>query len=175
IGGFYLVADAFPPRMFLFGALPALLLGIVLVVFFPAFIKSLPLTTLTLLSVIRVPVEFVLYCLAHAGWVPTAMTFEGTNFDILSGITAPVVYFLAFRQGDVNRPLLFAWNIAALALLANVVTTAILAFPSPMQQIAFEQPNRGVMYFPFIWLPAVVVPIVFFTHIAALRKLTFRS
>lgn len=171
IGGFYQVTDALPPRIFIFGALPAILVGIALVIFFPAFIKSLPLTILTLLHLIRIPIELVLYWLAHSGSIPTAMTFEGNNFDILSGITAPIIYFLAFRGGKTNRWLLIAWNIAALLLLINIVTTAILAFPSPMQQIAFDQPNRAVMYFPFIWLPAVVVPIVFFAHIAAFRKL----
>lgn len=103
--------------------------------------------------------------------VPEAMTFEGQNFDILSGITAPVIYFLAFRNRRVNRPLLIAWNIAALLLLANIVTIAVLAFPSPIQQIAFDQPNRAVMYFPYVWLPAVVVPIVLFSHVASLWKL----
>lgn len=172
LGGFYQNTASLPPRIFAAGALPAILLGIGLVVAFPAFIGKLPLGTLTLLHVIRIPVEIVLFMLAHAGAIPTIMTFEGSNFDILSGITAPIVYYLAFRGGKVNRPLLIAWNIGALILLVNIVATAILAFPSPMQQIALEQPNRAVMYFPFIWLPAVVVPIVFFAHLASLRKLT---
>lgn len=172
LDGFYQVTDAFPPRIFAFAALPAILVSIAIVVAFPSFVEKLPLTTLTLLHVIRVPVEIVLYMLAHAKAIPEIMTFEGTNFDILSGITAPMIYFLAFRGGSVNRTLLIVWNIAALMLLANIVTTAVLAFPSPMQQIALDQPNRAVSFFPFIWLPAIVVPIVFFSHIASLRKLT---
>ena len=41
---------------------------------------------------------------------------------ILSGITAPIVYFLAFRKGGVNRWLLIVWNVVALGLLSNIVT-----------------------------------------------------
>lgn len=175
LGGFYQNTASLPPRVFAAGALPALLLSIGLVVALPDFIAKLPIGALTLLHVIRIPVEIVLYMLANAGTVPTNMTFEGTNFDIISGISAPFVYYFAFRGGKVNRPLLIAWNIAALLLLVNIVVTAILAFPSPMQQIAFDQPNQAIMYFPFIWLPAIVVPIVFFAHIASLRKLTSDS
>jgi hypothetical protein len=172
LGGFYQVTDVLPPRIFAFGALPAFALIILyFVIFRRVFVEKLPLKILTLVHVIRIPVEIVLLWLFQIGMVPQAMTFEGWNFDILSGITAPIVYLLAFRGGRVNRPLLVIWNVAALLLLANIVTIAILSFPSPMQQIAFEQPNRAVMYFPYVWLPAIVVPIVLFSHLASLWKL----
>jgi hypothetical protein len=63
------------------------------------------------------------------------------------------------------------WNIAALLLLVNVVTIAVMAMPSPMQRLALDQPNIAVLYFPFNWLPSVVVPIVLFSHLASLWKL----
>ncbi|HEX8427561.1 hypothetical protein [Hymenobacter sp.] len=43
--------------------------------------------------------------------------------------------------------------------------------PTPLQQLAFEQPNVAVMQFPFVWLPIFVVPVVAFTHVVALRRL----
>lgn len=174
--GFYLNTGAFPPRVPAFAVLPALLLIIAYFIFFrKTFIEPLPLKILTLLSIIRIPVEIVLMWLFHNQLVPQSMTFEGRNFDILSGITAPIIYFLAFRGGRVNRPLLIGWNIFALALLLNVVITAILAFPSISPQLAPELQARGVAYFPFIWLPAIVVPIVLFTHLASLWKLLKNS
>lgn len=172
LGGFYLATGTFPPRIVLFGVVPALLLIIGYFVFFRRdFIDLLPLKTLTLLHVIRIPVELVLYWLFIGGLVPEAMTFEGRNFDIVSGVTAPFAYLLGFRGGRTNRTLLIAWNIFALILLINIVGTAIAAFPGPMQQIAFEQPNRAVLYYPFVWLPTVIVPIVLFSHLASLRQL----
>jgi FtsH-binding integral membrane protein len=92
--------------------------------------------------------------------IPQSMTFENGNLDILSGISAPIIYFFAFRNEKTNRLLLIVWNTLALILLLNIVVTAIAAFPSPLQQIAFEQPNRAVMYFPYVWLPSIIVPIV---------------
>jgi len=176
LGGFFQVASAMPPRIFAYAAFPALLTAILFVVFFPrTLIDRLPLRTLTLLHVIRVPVEITLLWLFRSGQIPQAMTFEGRNLDILSGLSAPLIYFLAFRKRSPNRPLLIVWNIVALLLLANIVMIAVLTFPSPLQAMALDQPNRAVMYFPFNWLPAVVVPIVFFSHIASLRKLFTNS
>ena len=172
---FYRNFESLPPQVFAFGVMPFLLLTFVYLIFFRrGFLEVLPLSILTLIHVLRIPVEFVLLWLAQNGLVPYDMTFEGRNFDILSGITAPIVYFLAFRNGQVNRTLLIAWNIAALALLATIVTIAILAFPSRLQMVGFDQPNVGVTYFPFIWLPTVVVPIVFFCHAVSLWKLISR-
>jgi hypothetical protein len=169
---FYLRVDAFPPRLPFFAVIPALVLIILLFIFARKdFISQLPLKTLTLLHVIRIPVEIVLLWLFQNGQVPQLMTFEGRNFDILSGLTAPIITWLAFRNGKTNRPLLIAWNIFALLLLINIVANAVLSIPSPFQQLAFEQPNRAVLYFPFVWLPAVVVPIVLFCHLASFWQL----
>lgn len=172
LGGFYQQTAAFPPRIALFGVLPVILLIITYFIFFrKSFIERLPLKVLTLLHVIRVPVEIVLFWLFQNGLVPEIMTFEGRNFDILSGLTAPIVYWLAFRGGKTNRPLLIVWNIFALLLLANIVSTAVMSIPSSMQRLAFDQPNIAVLYFPFNWLPSVVVSIVLFAHLASLWKL----
>lgn len=172
IGGFYVQSGAFPPRIVLFGVLPVLLLIIAWFIFFREnFIERLPLKVLTLLHVIRIPVELVLLWLFQNGLVPGVMTFEGRNFDILSGLTAPVIAWLAFRGGKTNRPLLIGWNIAALLLLINIVATAILSMPTPVQRFGLDQPNIAILYFPFNWLPTVVVPIVLFCHLASLWKL----
>jgi hypothetical protein len=172
IGGFYLNTEVVPPRLMLFSFLPALVTIILLFVFARRnFIERLPLRTLTYLHVIRIPVEISLLWLYQAGQVPLLMTFEGRNFDILAGISAPVIAWLAFRGGKVNRPLLIVWNLIALGLLLNILVNAVLSFPFPFQQFAFDQPNRGLLYFPFIWLPSLIVPIVLFCHLASLWRL----
>ena len=169
--GFYQVTNTFPPRLFVFAILPAVLTILGLFIFSRGFIERLPLQILTFLSIIRIPVELVLLWLYQNGQVPQLMTFEGRNFDILSGLTAPLIAWLAFRGGQINKPLLIIWNILGLLLLINIVSHAALSLPSPIQQLAFDQPNRGVLYFPFIWLPSIIVPIVLFSHLASLWQL----
>jgi hypothetical protein len=168
--GFYLV-ETIPPR-FPLAPLPStlILLALMAATRFGAMSPGV-MRLLVVVSVVRVPVEVVLWSLSRHGFVPELRTFEGRNFDILSGLSAPLVAWLAFRGGAINRPVLIAWHLVALALLLNIVTIAILSLETPFQRLAFNQPNRGVLYFPFIWLPAVVVPVVFVSHVESLWRL----
>jgi hypothetical protein len=174
-GGFYLNTTGTPPN-FVFAPVPSLLFITFLFIFYRKdFIEKLPLKTLTILQVIRVPVEIVLFLLYQNGKIPQIMTFEGRNFDVLAGLTAPIIFWLAFRKRKINRPILILWNLTCLFLVSNIVITAILSLPTAFQQFGLDQPNIAVLYFPYIWLPAIVVPIVLFAHLVSLWQLFFSS
>lgn len=169
---FFTDTSAIPPLLMVTGPLPMILLIIFLFLNKSGrrFIDSLPLERLTLVHIVRIPVEIILYLLFVHKAVPELMTFEGRNFDILAGISAPVVVFL-FVRNKVGRGYLLGWNIVCLLLLINIVVHAVLSTPFPLQQFAFDQPNIAVLYFPFNWLTSVIVPIVLFSHLAAIRQL----
>jgi hypothetical protein len=177
LSGIYQETQTMPPRLMLFGIFPTFVFiaAIFLTAIGRKFIDDFNLQTLTYFHSIRIPVEFVLSLLFHQGVVSVYMTFEGTNFDLFSGITAPIVGYLAFRRTNENKKLLLLWNIICLLLLLNVVITAVFAFPSPFQKLAFDQPNIAVLYFPFNLLPAVVVPTVLFGHLVAIRRLAKKN
>jgi len=171
--GFFQNTSAVPPRL-VFAILPAIIVMVVLLVTKKGkrFIDGLDLKNLTLLHIVRVPVELTLYWLAVQKTIPELMTFAGRNFDVFSGLTAPLIYLVCFKNSRLtNRRLLLAWNLICLALLFNIVINAILSAPFPFQQFAFDQPDVAILYFPFTWLPAFIVVIVLFSHIAAIRKL----
>jgi hypothetical protein len=128
-----------------------------------------------LVHLVRIPVELVLYFLFLNKTVPELMTFSGSNFDILSGITAPVIYYFGVVKQQLPKALMLLWNLVCIALLSNIVYHAILSAPLPFQKFGFEQPNIAVLYFPFTWLPAFIVPFVLFAHLAAIRNLISRS
>ena len=127
--------------------------------------------TLTLLHIVRVPVEIVLYLLMLQNMVPEVMTFGGRNFDILCGLTAPVVYYFGYRRQWLGKSFLIAWNFASLFLLGNIVVTAVLSAPFRFQQFGFDHPDIALFYFPFVWLPCFVVPAALFAHLVSLRQL----
>jgi hypothetical protein len=170
--GFYRDTSSLPPRFVLL-VLPPLLF-IILLFATPAgrrFLDRLDPARLTLLHVVRLPVEIVLFWLFTYGAIPQVMTFEGRNFDFLSGITAPMVWYLGYVKKSLPRPVILAWNLVCLALLFNIVGHAALSVPSPIQQLAFDQPNIAVLHFPFVWLPCCVVPLVLLSHLATIRNL----
>ncbi|MDR7129731.1 uncharacterized membrane protein HdeD (DUF308 family) [Algoriphagus sp. 4150] len=165
--------NSLPPKILLFGILPAILTIIVLFTTQKGrqFIDSLPLTNLTYLNIVRVPVEIVLFWLFLNKAIPELMTFEGRNFDIIAGITAPIIAHFGLTKGKINRTIILAWNFICLGLLLSIVANAFLSAPSPLQKFAFEQPNIAILNFPFSWLATFVVPIVLFGHLASIRQL----
>jgi hypothetical protein len=173
--GFYTNYSGVPPRFVLL-VLPPLLFIIILFLSKKGrvFLDGLDQSRLTLLHSVRIPVELSLLALFIYGAVPELMTFEGRNPDILSGITALFIFYFGYVKKNLSRPILIAWNLICLGLLVNIVTYAILSAPFEFQKMAFDQPNVGVLYFPFVWLPCCVVPLVLLSHLASLRQL-FRS
>ena len=174
--GFYEVRESIPPRFVLLIG-PGIIFTALLFLTKrgKAFIDSLDLEKLTLLHIVRVPVEITLYFVCAAGLIPVLMTFEGNNYDIISGLTAPLIYYLVFASKKMTKSSLLIWNFLCLGLLINVLVIAILSAQTPFQRLAFDQPNIGVTFFPFVWLPTVIVPIVLFSHLAAIRLLLTSS
>jgi hypothetical protein len=153
---------AMPPR------LPLLLVPTTLVTIWLA--RSLPTPQTPVAWLIgyqgfRVLVEIFLWWGHREGIVPVQMTWEGRNFDVLTGLTALPVAWLAARR--LAPPVLIqAWNIMGLALLMNVVTVAILSMPTPWQR--FHPAVSFVTEAPFIWLPLFLVQSALFGHVAIL-------
>lgn len=172
LSGFYIITNTFPPRFALL-ALPAVLLiaGLFMTVKGRVYIDSLDTKALTFLHIIRIPVELCLYWLFVHKSIPQLMTFEGRNFDIIAGFTAPLVLYFGYIKNKLSKAVLLLWNFVCLGLLLNIVINAILSAPSAFQQFAFEQPNTAIFYFPFVWLPCCVVPLVLLAHLVCIRKL----
>lgn len=118
----------------------------------------------------RIPVELILSALYASGRLPVQMTFHGANFDILTGISAVAVAWLASRR-RIGRTGILAWNLVGLALLANIVTIAILSMPGRLRAFPAEPANTIVFGWPFIWLPAWLVLGALFGHLLVFRKL----
>ncbi|MFT4524050.1 MAG: hypothetical protein ACI85F_000191 [Bacteroidia bacterium] len=169
--GFFINTEALPPR-FTFVLLPATLAIIysVLPKQRASIISNRDFRVSTFLHTVRIPVEICLFLLFSHGMVPELMTFEGRNFDILAGITAPVIGFL-FLKNWIGTKGMIAWNAVSLGLVLFILVNGVLSTELPFQQFAFDQPNRAMMYVPFVLLPATVVPIVVFTHITDILKL----
>jgi hypothetical protein len=170
--GFFLDTSTVPPRM------PILLAPTLIAMLIAfntqkgkAFIDSLDIKLLTWLSLVRIPVEICLFWLFIEGHMPQVMTYEGKNWDILAGATAPIVAYLYFNRKALNKKLFLAWNIIGVLLLVNIIVYAILSVPGPIQQFGLEQPNMAILHFPFVWLASYVAPVVLFSHFVIIRRL----
>ncbi|MDB4945004.1 MAG: hypothetical protein JWP97_4538 [Labilithrix sp.] len=133
--------------------------------------EALPLAAIVGFQAFRLPLELFMHHAAAEGTMPVLMSFSGSNYDIVSGLTAIPVAWLAAR-GEASPGLVKAWGILSSVLLAVVMALAIGASPA---LAAFgtgpRELNTFVGYFPFVWLPCVLVPAALFGQIVLFRRL----
>lgn len=174
--GFSADFDAFPPRPVFFVVIPIIALVFIMRSETTKQILSVvPAKYLINIQIFRIPVEILLWLLLLAGVTPIQMTFEGRNMDILVGLTAPIIAYLAFANGKFHRKVAIGWNIAGLMLLANILTIAVLSMPTPLRVFMNEPANTEVANFPVIFLPAILVPIAYYFHVFSLKQLLMKS
>jgi hypothetical protein len=176
LNGFYLSASQGVPTFFFLIIPPLFVIAILfLVTSGRNYIDQLDIKMLTLIHIIRVPVELVLYGLFVNNLVPKAMTFEGRNLDILAGLSAPLVYYWGFVKNRISYRFILIWHVICLGLLLNIVIIAILSLPLPFRHFGQDLSEMALLYFPFVWLPCCIVPIILFSHLASIRQLMLRG
>lgn len=168
-----------PPLM------PALLpplLAALLLTFHPAsqpLIQKLSPAFLIGFQSFRVPVELFLWLLFFTGDIPLQMTFEGRNWDILTGLSAAGLGLWLWKrqkQGQgLPKAVLLIWNLLGLGLLINIVVISVLSMPTPLRLFMNAPANTIVASFPFVLLPALLVPFAYTFHMLSLRQLWLAS
>jgi hypothetical protein len=127
------------------------------------------------LHAFRFPLELVMHQAAAEGVMPVHMSFEGLNFDVLTGLSAIPVAILA-ASGRAPRVLLIAWNALGTTLLLAIMTIAMVS--SPILRLFGSEPhqvNTWVGHFPFVYLPTVLVLAALVGHVTLWRKLFGRE
>lgn len=134
---------------------------------------SFPLGLLMGMESFRLLVEIFLDQLWRDGQLLRMMTFHGANFDILIGASAPVVAWL-FASRRISERTALLWNVAGIAMLANVAVRGALTTPGQLHLIATEVPNAAICTFPFSYIPGLMVPLAPILHVLAIRAMRNR-
>lgn len=131
--------------------------------------------SLVALQIFRLPLELVMHHASTVGIMPEQLSYSGYNFDIVTGIGALLLTLLSLR-GQVHRGLLWAWNIWGILCLTAIAAIAITT--SPMVHAFGTEPanvNTWVLFFPYVWLPVILVSTAVFSHVVITRTLFARQ
>jgi hypothetical protein len=167
-------------ELFPLNAAPVILIPLITILFF-SFSKSvkeilphIPQENIIKLQVFRFYVEVLLWALFASALLPIQMTFEGHNFDVITGVSAMGVAWL-ITKNKFPRIAIILWNIMGLGLLVNIVIIALLSMPTPFRYFMNEPANTIVTEFPISFLPAFLVPLAYMLHILSLRKALIKT
>ncbi len=162
--------SSFPPRLIIVLIIPLVaIIWLVRTKEVKEILLHTPPESIIWIQSFRIVVEILLWRLYVDNLAPVQMTFEGRNFDILSGLTALVVAYLVSNK-KISSSLVIAWNFACIAILVNIVAIAILSMPTPFRVFMNEPSNTIVTKFPIVWLPALLVPLAYGLHFLSLKQ-----
>lgn len=156
-----------PPMAGFFVLIIGAAFGIAFSRFGTLLVKHTPMSWLIGFQGFRILAEAVIYAGLREGIAPVQMSFEGYNFDIVTGVSAPIVMAL-LRKRD-NRALAYAWNLFGVAALTAIAFIAFTSMPLPIR--IFDELNLWVTRAPHVMLPGVLVLAAITGHILAFRKL----
>lgn len=177
IGGYYENFKYLPPRIFLFGIFPPLVITLTLI-FSKSFVNILrhirP-SWLIRVQSFRILMELMLWVAYLGLLIPFQMTFIGFNLDIVAGITAILAAPIFFRRGKFFKPETVIWNIFGILLLINVVFIAVISTPTDYRVFLNEPSTAIIATFPFIWIPTFIVPYALAMHIFSIRQVFIKD
>lgn len=136
-----------------------------------SYLRVIPSSWLVYIQSFRVVMEFMLWLMLLNNLIPVQMSFEGLNYDILAGLSAPLIGYYVLSEGKWPRVAALLWNFAGLLLVFNITIISILSAPVPFRQFMNEPANTIVTYFPFVWIPAFIVPFAFIMHILSIKQI----
>ncbi len=135
-------------------------------------IKSIPTPWLVYFQSFRILIESLFVASVAAGFLHPEVTFEGYNYDILFGLSALIVGFLAFNRKVISNKGLLLWNYLGLAVIAFIIflfttTTYFPKFWGSEVTLA----TKEMVTFPFVLVPAFLMPSAVFMHIVSILQL----
>jgi hypothetical protein len=132
---------------------------------------GVPIAALVLVQAFRLPLELILHSWYAQGSIPVQMTYEGHNFDIVSGSLALVSGLYMLLTHSAPRALAWTFNLVGSALLLAVATIAITSTPTPLRLYTEGQPLLVGAYFPYAWIVPICVGGALFGHLVLFRRL----
>ncbi|HEY9178320.1 MAG TPA: hypothetical protein VIN07_11540 [Flavipsychrobacter sp.] len=169
----FLADFSLPPKVVVFVILPAF---VIITWFFTArkfrdIIDGFPIAFTVYFQSFRIMVELLILGLYKEGLGPELVSFEGRNFDILAGLSAPIVGYLAYSRKVLSHKAVIVWNICCLLLLANIVFIFVSLIVRPQIwgydsiPISLDFPRL-----PYVYIAAAFMPAAVFMHVFSIRK-----
>jgi hypothetical protein len=120
----------------------------------------------------RILVETLFIFSISEGILHKNVTLEGYNYDMLIGLSAPVIGVLAFKFKKLSLKAVLYWNYLGLLVLASVifVFTSTTYFPKiygeseKIMPLALTQP-------PYIFIAGILMPAAVFIHFLSIIQI----
>jgi len=136
-------------------------------------LKHIPKSWLIYLQSFRIFVETLFVFSVAQGVLHQNVTIEGYNFDMILGLTAPLIAFLAFEKKIFSIKMVIAWNYLGLLVLASVIFLFLTTvfFPGFYGSDSNLMPLEFTKY-PYTLVAGFLMPVAVFIHVLSIVQLS---
>lgn len=120
----------------------------------------------------RILVEILLLYTFYKGIIPKTATFEGLNYDIIMGISAPFMGYFIFSKKERYTLFKKAWNILGIIMILFVAFIIGTSFYLPQiwgSDQALVEPS--FLTLPYLLIAGFLAPLGIFMHVLSLIQL----
>lgn len=134
-------------------------------------LQNLPVWILILFQGFRFPLELIMHSWSETQTMPSTMSWNGQNFDILTGLFALLALVPILRNSKLFH---WAFNIFGIAMLMNVFRVVLMSSPLPFAW-PLENPVQLIAHFPYHMIATVCVWSALIGHILLTKKLLTKT
>jgi len=164
----------FPPKFVLFLVLPAFIFTGIFIGLNRKknWITQIPEQWLIYFQSFRIIVETLFVFSVTEGVLHNNVTIEGYNYDMIMGLSAPIIAYLVFNANWLPRRALLLWNYLGLVVLASVifVFTSTIFLPEIYGETTNLMPKEFGAY-PYVTVAGFLMPVAVFMHILSIVQL----
>lgn len=164
----------FPPKFALFLVLPLLLFTIIFLTLNKGkqWISNIPGHWLIYIQTFRVAVEILFVLSISKGILHKEMTIEGYNFDMIIGLTAPMVAYFSVQKKKWPLSVALLWNYLGLTVLASIIFIVFTSIYAPewFGSSTVLLPKAFATY-PYNLVAGFLAPLAIFIHVLSIIQL----
>jgi hypothetical protein len=136
-----------------------------------AAVGALELSAIPWLQTLRIGGGLTLYGAWSVGLAPWGFVGTAGLGDVLVGLGAAGVAVALSSGASWALGAARVWNVLGLLDIAHTLFRAITSAPGPQQLFHEPPPNLVPAVFPFLYLPAFIVPLTILLHLLSLQQL----
>ncbi len=130
-------------------------------------LQKLPIWILIIFQSFRLPLELIMHSWSETKTMPIEMSWNGQNFDIITGVLALLVIVPFLKSSKVYH---WLFNLLGIAMLVNIFRVVLMSSPLPFAW-PLENPVQLIAHFPYHMIATVCVWSALIGHILLTKKL----
>lgn len=160
-----------PPRFPIAVFLPTVMLFFLFIKRNKFMLTAIPPAWFIYFQSFRIVVELLIHATVLEGILPKQASFTGYNYEIVIGLSAPIVA-LAFHKKWLSHKIVLVWNYIGLSTLGVIIFIVISSYYFPSIWGYSSTPvAKEFVQLPYLLLPGFLAPVAIFVHILSIMQL----